>query len=416
MTVFDISKPILLKIIQNDIPFALALRNAFKKESDPVMKSNVQALIGCELRHHLLFEDLINRYVENTPIENTINLRFYLANNLFLKRFSDDELLKLVYTDINKETVDPLLDFVRNTEHLIDENLDKASPKFLSLRFNTPEWIIKMWQKQYGKGLVFKLLKANYHQPLPCLRIDTNKIDKQKFLANHQDFVESQVPDVLVYQNKGTPKNLEEFKNCSIFFLKMSTKYVLDKLEYDRFKKIVIYSGTQNNIYLDMVARLSDTLDLEIVTSHTQNYFETKKNIENLNLKGINIYNAEASSIITCISNPVDNVICVPNSSALNLLRNTPDYFLRVKQENLDSFIAGEKEALEECARVVNDNGILTYMVPTLCKKETINVIGDFLSEHPEYTLLEDRQFFPFENYDSCLYYAILKKAGLPSD
>lgn len=418
MKTFEISRTILKKIVVDDTPFALALRNAFKNTNiDNVTKGNVTALIGCELRHQLVFDNLIERFLGDANFEDTIYLRFFLANHLFLKRFKDDELLSLVNaSSLNPSNVKELIDFVNSTQEIIPNDLDKSSPEFLSMRFNTPSWIIKMWQKQYGKGLVFKLLKCNYHQSVPSVRIDTNKISKEDFLSTHPDFISSPVEDVLIFQGRGTPKNVEEFKDNRIFFMKMGTKYIIDHTNVEPMKKIAIFAGVPNNIYLDIIARFGDKTNLDIITSHTQNYYDNKKVVDALKVPTINLYRTEAENIQTCISSPVDTFFCLPASSCLDLLRSTPDYFLRIKQEKLDEIIAKEKLTLEECAKLVNYDGSLVYMVPTLSKKESTALLGEFLVNHPEFELIEERQFFPFDSFDSCLYFAIMKKKGEASD
>lgn len=417
MNIFESSKKILLKIINDGYPFATALKSSFKgADSDPILKSNVTALVGCELRHHYLFANLIKRFCGDCEFDRTIYLSFYLSNKLFLKRFDSAELINLVYKDFTKDTVDKLLDYVNNSKELIPEELDKTSPEFLSYRFNTPAWVIRMWQKQYGKGLVFKILKANYHQSIPALRVDPRVCNSQELLDKHHELVASPVEDILLYQGKGNPKSLKEFNENKIFFMKMATKYLLDKLPIEAYKKMVIYSEVPNNIYLDLNVRLSKSLNLDLIINHVQSYFDTKKSIERLGIAGIDLYNTPASNLITCVSQPVDLLLCLPNSTSFDLLRSTPDYFLRIKQEKLDSILEEQKIALTECSKLVNENGQLVYMIPTLNKKESINMIGEFLAANRDFELVEDKQFFPFENYDSCLYYAILKKVGQSND
>lgn len=417
MNIFEISKSIFCKIINDGYPFATALKSVFSKNNvDGSLKGNVTALVGCALRHHLIFDNLISRYFENVDFEKTVYLRFYLANQLFLKRFLNKEILDLVNKDLDKKVVGELIDFVSTTKEIISENIDKSSPEFLSYRFNTPAWIIKMWQKQYGRGLVFKILKSNYQQSIPTLRVDTNKISVQELIKKHPELEECPINDLVACKGRCNPKPFEEFKTNKIFFMKMATKYVLDKLPIEPLKKMVVYSDVPNNIYLDLNARLSQGLNLDLIINHTQSYFETKKCIEKYHIQGIDLYNTSANTLITCVSSPVDLVICLPNSSSLDLLRSTPDYFLRIKQDKLDSFIEDEKTALLEASKIVNSNGSLVYMVPTLNKKESVNIIGDFLANNPDFSLEEEKQFFPFENYDSCLYFAILKKQGEAND
>ena len=413
MNEFEIAKLTLEKIVLNEVPFALAIKNSFKKYNvEPQPRNNITALLGCELRHHYLLDNLISRYFDDVDFSKTIYLRFLVANKLFLRRFNNDDLLKLAVEGLDKEVVGQLLDFISSTKEIIPNELDKTSPEFLAMRFNTPAWVIKMWQKQFGKGIVFKVLKTNYHQSIPSIRINEQLTTKEKVLAAHPDLVASPVENILIFQGKGSPKYFEEFKKNEIFFMKMGTKYILDRLEIEPIKRIAVFSDVPNNIYLDLVSRFGNNVAMDLVINHLQSYFETKHICETYKYNNIALYNAASSSMITCISNKVGTMICLPKSTTFDLLRSTPDYFLRVKQDQLDEIIKGETEALEECANLVELDGKLVYMVPTMSKKESTTLIANFLFIHPEFSLEEERQFFPFDEFDSCLYYAILKKTG----
>ena len=417
MKELEVSKTILEKIILNDVPFALAIRNGFKKGNiDGQARSNITALLGCELRHHIILNNLIERYFENPKFEDTVYLRFLVTNKLFLHRYKNEEIYALAIQTLEKEKVDSLMQFVSSTNEIIPSELDKASPEYLSMRFNTPAWVIKMWQKQYGKGVTFKILKCNYHQSTPSVRVNERVTTAQDILNKYPDFAQSPVDNILVYQGRGTPKHLEEFKTNKIFFMKMATKYVIDKLEIEPIKRIAIYSDVPNNIYLDLVARFGKDVAADVVINHTQSFFECKKVIEENRYDNIRLYNASYSSLITCISHRVGTMICLPKNTIFDLLRSTPDYFIRVKQEKLDEIIKEESESLEEASRMVELDGNLVYMIPTVSKKESSTLIGNFLYKHPEFELIEEKQFFPFEAFDSCLYYAIMRRKGESND
>ena len=417
MNEFEIAKLTLEKIVVEEVPFALAIKNSFKKYNvEPQPRNNITALLGCELRHHYLLDNLIKRYFNDIEFEKTIYLRFLVANKLFLKRFSNDELLALTVQELDKDVVKQLVDFISSTKEIIPNELDKTSPEYLAMRFNTPAWVIKMWQKQFGKGIVFKVLKTNYRQSIPSIRVNEQLTTKEKVLAAHPDLVASPIDNILIYQGKGSPKYFEEFKKNEIFFMKMGTKLVMDKLEIEPIKRIAIYSDVPNNIYLDLVSRFGNKVAMDLIINHTQSYYETKRMCESHQYHNIALYNAASSSIITCVSNKVGTMICLPKSTTFDLLRSTPDYFLRIKQDQLDEIIKNESAALEECANQVELDGTLAYLVPTMSKKESTGVIANFLFLHKDFELVEERQFFPFDEFDSCLYYAILKKTGEHSD
>ena len=217
---------------------------------------------------------------------------------------------------------------------------------------------------------------------------------------------------MVVYQGRGNAKNLEEFKENKIFFMKMATKFILDSLELDPIKRVAIYSETPNNIYLELLTRFGKDYPLDVVINHTQSLYETRNVAKAMGYTHLYIYEANYENLLTCISKKVNVFICLPRSSTLDLLRSTPDYFLRVKQEQLDTIIQEEFKCLEECSKYVEVDGELVYMIPTLSRKEAGNLIANFIVKHPNYSLIEEHQFFPFESYDSCMYYARLKKMG----
>ena len=412
MNEFEIGKEILIKLIVNEMPYYAAKKSAFKKANvSNEVKSNITALVGCELRHHYLFDNLIERYFDVQDFEKTIYLRFALANERFLKRFDSKKIVALAEQDLDKDKVRELLDFVKSTDEIIPTELDKASPEFLALRYNTPAWVIRMWQKQYGKGAIFKTLRVNYRPSVPSLRLNEKVINRDEFLAKHPDYSTSPIDNMVIYQGRSSPKLLDEYNAHDIFFMKMGTKYVIDNLELDPLKGIGIFTEVPNNIYLDLVTRFGDNLKLDYVINHPICYIETKKTLESLESHPhVFLYESTASGLLTCLSNKVHTFICLPKSTSFDLLRSLPEYFLRIKQSQLDEIITSELAALEESSKFVEKDGELVYMVPTLNRKESNNIIANFLVNHKEYQLEEERQFFPFEVYDSCLYFARMKK------
>ena len=417
MNQFELAKKILLKIVLEDTNFNLAKRNAYHKYNiDPVTRSNINALLGCELRHHYVCDNLIARFFDDVEFEKTIYLRFAIVNHQFMRRFSEQELMNLAKQDLDPDKVQALINFIDSTHEIIPQELDKTSPEFLALRYNTPAWVIRMWQKQYGKGLVFKVLKANYRQSIPCFRVNTNKINLDDFVAKHPDYSKSPIEGMIVYQGREGSKPLEELKTHEIFQMRMATKFVLDQLDLDPFKGIAIYSEVKNNMLLDLMIRFGNELNLDLIINLPSFYFEARRFVQENGLPHTYVYESAASGLITCLSKKVHTFICMPKSTVLDNLRSSPDYFLRVKQEQLDEVIAYETDALEEASKFVENDGELVYMIPTLSRKESNNLVANFLVKHPEFTLMEERQFFPFEIYDSCLYYARLKKVEEPSD
>ena len=83
---------------------------------------------------------------------------------------------------------------------------------------------------------------------------------------------------------------------------------------------------------------------------------------------------------------------------------------MKIKQEDLDSFINDEYNALINASAHVEDGGYLVYFIPTFCKNESKGVIRKFLKVAPNFKLEKEIQLFPFDKYQTLFYFAVLKK------
>ena len=56
------------------------------------------------------------------------------------------------------------------------------------------------------------------------------------------------------------------------------------------------------------------------------------------------------------------------------------------------------------------EHGTFIYMIYTISKKEGHQTVNEFLLKHPEFKLVREAQLFPYEDLDTALYYAVMKK------
>lgn len=412
---FEIASQMLNEVIFNNLTFSSCLKiysqkyNLHKEEF-----SLASVLCGCELRHHLLFSELIDIEFGELPKECLIAFALVLANGVFIKRIDEEEanlfLLKTLLANelhFNKEKLDSFFANIFNSEHLIPNKYSKESIDFLSLRYNTPKWLVKTWQKNF-KNLTYKILKANTKQPLNTVRL--NPLLDTQVVKEDSIFEKTFADEMLAYKGKAPIKKQTHYINGLIFPMKMSVKHVFENITLDSLKGIAVYQGYPNNAYLEAIFNTSKHADIDIIVTSHQDYHEAKVNIARFGLDKARLYRSEASSIITCVSRKVDSFIVCPRSSNFDLLRSAPDYFLRFNPETFDSLIKEQTESLKECSNFVEEGGQLIYLVPTISLKEGQLLIRKFLESNKDFELESERQYFPFDPYDSCLYFALLRK------
>lgn len=401
------------QIIQDDIPFALALNNAF---SDATAVSNnrnvVSSILGCSLRHHYLFSYLAEQIFGKTNVGFMLALNMYIADVLFSKKVTKEDIKKFLFAKSLEENIDDsfnkieqLNELISSYEEKICEQIQIESNKYLALKYNLPEWLVNMLKRHFGDKILLNILKSNHKKVRNIFRVNEKAISVSEFVASHEDFKALNIPGLVEYTGD---KRFNALSNA--YRVKAAYKYVFDSLDVDQFRGIAIYLGQSNNFYRELFTRFSNKLKFDIVAAPGLAYLETKKALNNFGASNVSLYEAQSSSLELCVSSKVHTMIVFPENSSLEELRNSPSFFTQIKSEKFDEFPLKQEGALTNASKLVEDGGELVYIVNTMNFKESRGIIHKFLKEHNDFVLVEDRQFLPFDKFDSTLYFANLKK------
>ena len=413
MATHILAKDILTKIIIEKVPFSLALKQAFKH--DNIAKEDravVSALVGCALRHYLVMERLIKDAYPDIENDGLIALLVAFCNALFIKKINQDECDALAQSFLKEEDtkVNEFIAPYLEGKKLVPEEIEVGSFDFLSYRYNTPISVIKMWNKQFGHVTASRILRANSKPAPVVLRINNNLINDEDFFNQYPDFEKCDVPGIALYNGEGRFKSHPVNEKHLVNALPLAIKEMVDEGDVDLLRGLAIYAEYPNELLTELLSRFNNLNNIEFMAGTYSAFINTKNALNKNSIKGVNIYEANASSIITCVSKPVHTFIVMPDSSRLNLLQVLPDYFLRFDIEKLDELIANQAKALNEAANQVEDGGYLLYLVDTISKKENGGVINEFLKQHPEFTLIKDKLYFPYKKFGGSYFYAVLKK------
>ena len=415
MTPQVLARDILNRIINENTPFSLALKQAFKKnEVSREDKANISAMVGCVLRHYLVLSNVISKQYPALDSVGVIALMIAFSNALFIKKLDQEDCNKEAQQYLKEEDV-KVQDFIEPylaEKKLVPENIEVGSFEFLSYRYNTPVDIIKMWSKQFGHIAVSKALKANSKPAPVVLRIDNKKIEDEEFFNKYPEFERIEgVNGMALYKGEGKFKNHEVSEKALATPYALAFKEMLDEGDVDLLRGLAIYTEYPNDLLIDLLSRKESINGVEFIAGNLATASNARNFLNKNQVRGVNVYEAQASAIITCLSKPVHTFVVMPDSSRFNLLQLLPDYFLRFDFNKLDELIANQKLALKEAAEQVEEDGYLLYLVDTLSKKESINIINEFLANNENFTLVRDKLYFPYKKYGGSYYFAALKKA-----
>lgn len=407
---FEIAIEISKLVLIEKISFNLACKNIFDKLS--VFKDDrpqIQGLVGSELRHHYLLKHLATHKLGVEDIEENISVLLAEANRFYYKKFDDQEVVAIASrtSKFTAQEIKTFLDSYNGVASLIPEDVQPGSEQYLSLRFNTPRWIVKIINKHFGKNNTFKVLSANNKASIPSFKVFNYDINK---IVDDVNFKANAVPEVVSFIGKGNPRQSEAYLKNKLLPIKPVYKELVDNVNATEFSKTAMYLGFSDSTYLDIVSRLNPTNKFDLIIPNVSDYTLAKRLLNQFGFKNYTLFEEKANCIELCISEKVDTFYLFANSTNFDALKLYPDYFLRADNKVIDSLINEQRYSLEEVNRILNDGGQLIYVVPTLDKKESEQIIRDFLLLHPEFSLLEEKQHFSYEDSGTSCYIARLLK------
>jgi 16S rRNA (cytosine967-C5)-methyltransferase len=417
MNEFFTVSSVLNKIIHQQFSFSDALKQAVQEANNGTSQGLIRSLTSCELHHHRLLEHVVNRFANQLAPLDKLVVQAAIGNNVFVKRLPHDLVIGFLYQfltekEVPKASVDGLLALASPGKNLIAEDIKENSINYLGIKFNTPEWLVLMWIKHFGMTITLKILATNNKPVLQACRVNTLKTTTQKLLKQYADLSETPVEDTVIYQGKEPLKNHPAYTNNLIFQQRLAITDIVKQFSFDNVKgEMLLVETRPQALYLELPIYTEQKIRINIVTNAIERKMAMQKSLQAFQLTNVALYESEPKGLITYLSKKQDVVFVVPQCSKFDLIRSLPDFFIHFKQEDLDRLILSQKEALIESSQFVEDRGLLFYGVNTMNQKEGKMLIAEFLEQQPQFKLIQEFQFFPFEKFNTALYVAAMRKS-----
>ena len=421
MNILEICKNTLKEAI-NEKKDYFEIFSKYAKENSLTEKDRTHCLIliNSFFRNYFFINETTNFLFGDKSKEDLIYpVGLYFVNNGLVKVLPEEETLNylkdvLLANNINLDVEDNVL---LALNHICYEKrkfefpkLKRGSLKFFSVKFNLPEWFIKMMIKHYGKEDGIKVCREFSKNPKQFAMVNTFKAPIPGSEELTKNFKEIKT-GVYEYIGKGPFKRNALIKDRNLINVQLAYTDLLDKLPSLTRRNYSIYLGIKSFFYMTLLSKYyKDYNYATIITKELKENYELLSLKKNYGIKSLFFSEANSDSLKAIISKKQDLFIVFPKSSEFEKARTNPDYFITFNQDNLDSLINNELSDLENVLEFLEEKATLVYCVRTLGNKETTEIIAKFLEKHPEFELIEEKQYLPSMEENSLLYYAILRK------
>jgi 16S rRNA (cytosine967-C5)-methyltransferase len=322
-------------------------------------------------------------------------LRLGLYQLLFLDRIPEsaavNESVALAkYLKLNKGAQSLINAVLRNAAKWDDVPVFED----IGVEFSHPDWLVELYTQELGRERAVELMKFNNTAPpayLQQLKNDDGKLSIGDCVTH-----KGPIEDLPGYSDGAFVVADNAARLAVEFAAPQKNERVLDACAAPGGKSIMLYYAAQGAI--DLVC--CDKYPIKIV--------ELKETLAKYGMDGVECKIGDAREFNPEFESAFDLVLADVPCSCLGIIRKKPD--IRFKEPDFGEPLAGiQRRIINNLARYVAPNGRLVYVTCTVVKRENQDVISDFLSENPKFTL-EDMFMTPFAAQDiDGFFYAKLK-------
>ena len=362
--------------------------NKFINKSDSVNTATITKIVYGVLEKDITLDYFISKFVSKAPnAQILILLKMVAYISKALNSIPSFALVNEI-VEMSKKIDRHQSGFVNAVcKKLISNDIvlpsKKDEIKYLSVKYNYPEWVIiellKSKDMSFVKDLVSKELTTLTHIRL-VNGVDSNQFEE--LLKNKEIHFEKSFYDYTYYVdyhkllNSGLDKmyvvqGLPSIVTCNTI-LDGKVGKVLDVCAAPGGKSVLLAEkGCQ--VY---------SCDI-----HPHRVELIKKYAESYDIKNIKYFVQDGTKLNDAWIENFDFVMCDVPCSNLGVTRKKPDVFLNRSINDVDTLAGVQYKILENSAKYVKKGGILQYSTCTIIDKENKDVIAKFLKNHKDFVL-----------------------------
>ena len=370
----EISFSILMQLYEGSAFFDSAFNTKIiKHKLDNNQKKYIYNLVLTAIRNHILCNKIIIKFSKKKiNTKSNILLIIALTQILFLK--SPNYAVVNTTVDISKKIQGVNSSFINAILRKIVNNIDELNK--LKINFdNLPLWF-RNEVRDWNKITRAKFLNCLYEKPSLHI-VFNNKINLKKL-------------QMLGYRTTEQSMFLNQTNKIKkIPYYESGFWWVQD---FSAMLPIYLLGNIKNLKTIDMCAApggktlqlLSNNANLDIYEKNKKKISDLKKNLNRcgykVNINCLDILKAKTEKYY-------DIAVLDAPCSAIGTIRRNPEILFRKKKPDINYLSNYQLQLLEKAANLINQSGIILYIVCSFFRKETNYVINKFLNKHKDFSI-----------------------------
>ena len=280
---------------------------------------------------------------------------------------------------------------------------DRGSTQYISIKYSLPEWLVDTWKNQgYGE----EFFAAMNEEPPVTVRLNTLKCDS---LPDEFEKIPA-LPHGYNYVGGGSVENTQLFKEGTIAVQDGASQTAVTALRLGKGMRVLDLCSAPGGKTAYMAQLMENSGKIISCDIHEHKLELIKNNLSRLGVTNTEVVLNDATLLREDFKDSFDAVLADVPCSGLGVLRRKPDIKWTKSPFANAELMKIQRMIFENAAKYVKKGGTLLYSTCTVNRAENEDAVNEFLRNHPEFTLIEERQLLPHTDNTDGFFYAALER------
>ena len=280
---------------------------------------------------------------------------------------------------------------------------DKGSTKYISIKYSLPEWLVDKWKKDgYGEDF-FAAINAE-----PPVTVRLNTLKSTSLPENFE-----KIPALSYgynYVGGGSVENTVLFKEGAVAVQDGASQMAVEALKVGKNMRVLDLCSAPGGKTAYIAQLMENSGEVISCDIHEHKLELIKNNLKRLGITNTCVMLNDATALREDFKDNFDRVLADVPCSGLGVLRRKPDIKWTKSEFANAELVKIQRQIFENAALYVKKGGILLYSTCTINRAENEDAVCAFLTNHPEFTLIEKRQLLPHTDNTDGFFYAALER------
>lgn len=268
----------------------------------------------------------------------------------------------------------------------------------LSVRYSCPEWLIRLWSRDYSPEIAEKLLEASVGRPPLSIRVNPLKTTDEALVGRLAAHGIAAEPDPLAEHclrvtQSGSLADLPEYREGLFHVQDLSSQLCARILGAEPGMTVFDLCAAPGGKTFTIAQQMDNRGAVYAFDLHPNRVKLIREGAERL---GTGIVRAETGDAARFREDlpQADRVLCDVPCAGLGVIRRKPEIKYK-PEESLRGLPEIQGRILENGSRYVRPGGRLLYSTCSLSRAENEEVAERFLSRHPEFAPVNLQEWEP---------------------